>query len=305
MPLILTSPVNNGTEFVLSMTRSQTIKNEQERGSPSVLAEYIYSSKTNTQGNNAFINTTGSEYVQYYAFQRNNETTWKMSQDGFYMLSVYAITPYNTVIDTEITMELEINYPTYLQTRATLNSEVLISTNQDFANYINIQNFGTELVLKTIYDEATSPTAGYVYKDLTIREEIEGLEDNYTYVNFDVALTRGLTTYIMVYTTFYSLESGSVAIQKGTAQFYQCDTMIHGIGIIPTGGQEIIDMPGLMFYVITLPFTFISMAFNLTLFPGTPYQINISNLLLALIAILVFVFIMKLLISLAAKMGGA
>lgn len=57
--------------------------------------------------------------------------------------------------------------------------------------------------------------------------------------------------------------------------------------------QEVIDVPGLMFDVLTMPFTFWSGAFNLTLFPGTPYQLNISSLLLALLAVAIFVFLIK------------
>lgn len=56
---------------------------------------------------------------------------------------------------------------------------------------------------------------------------------------------------------------------------------------------EMVDIPGLCFDILTMPFSFISQAFNLTLFPGTAYQINISNLFLSIIGILIFVFIIK------------
>lgn len=67
----------------------------------------------------------------------------------------------------------------------------------------------------------------------------------------------------------------------------------HYYGNELTAPYEVIDIPGLMFHVLTMPFTFISMAFNLTLFPYTPYQINISNLFLTIIGLLVFIFIIK------------
>lgn len=60
---------------------------------------------------------------------------------------------------------------------------------------------------------------------------------------------------------------------------------------------EVIDIPGLMFDILSMPFTFISTAFNLTLFPGTRYQINISNLVLTIFGILVFIFILKLVLK--------
>lgn len=61
--------------------------------------------------------------------------------------------------------------------------------------------------------------------------------------------------------------------------------------------QEVIDIPGLIWEILSMPFAFISTAFNLTLFPGTQYSINIANLVLTIFGVLVFVFILKLLIK--------
>lgn len=60
-----------------------------------------------------------------------------------------------------------------------------------------------------------------------------------------------------------------------------------------TENYEIVDIPGLCFNILTMPFSFVSQAFNLTLFPGTPFQVNISSLFLAIIGILIFVFVIK------------
>lgn len=56
---------------------------------------------------------------------------------------------------------------------------------------------------------------------------------------------------------------------------------------------EVIDLPGLLFSILTMPFSFISVAFNLTIFPGTPYQLNISNLIMTIIASLLLIFIIR------------
>lgn len=66
---------------------------------------------------------------------------------------------------------------------------------------------------------------------------------------------------------------------------------------------EVIDVPGVMFDVLGMPFTFISTAFNLTLFAGTPYAINISTLFLSIIAVLVFVFLIKIIIAVFVGKG--
>lgn len=65
----------------------------------------------------------------------------------------------------------------------------------------------------------------------------------------------------------------------------------------PIGSYEVVDIGGIMFDVLGMPFSFISTAFNLTLFPGTPYQVNISTLFLSIFAVIVFVFIVKMIIG--------
>lgn len=65
--------------------------------------------------------------------------------------------------------------------------------------------------------------------------------------------------------------------------------------------QEIVDIPNLMFTVLTMPFAFYSQAFNLTLFPGTKYSFNIGNFLLCLLAVLIFAWVMKLIIGFIRK----
>lgn len=67
--------------------------------------------------------------------------------------------------------------------------------------------------------------------------------------------------------------------------------------IPPTTTGEVVDIPGLMFDILTMPFAFISQAFNLTLFPGTNYQINIANIFLCIIGIMIFVTILNILVK--------
>lgn len=60
---------------------------------------------------------------------------------------------------------------------------------------------------------------------------------------------------------------------------------------------EVIDLPSVMFTILGMPFTFISTAFNLTLFPNTPYQIDIGNAILGILTLLIVLFIMKIIIK--------
>lgn len=61
--------------------------------------------------------------------------------------------------------------------------------------------------------------------------------------------------------------------------------------------QQVVDLPSMLWEILTMPFAFMSTAFNITLFEGTQYAINISNLFLTIFAILVFIFIMGLIIK--------
>lgn len=58
-----------------------------------------------------------------------------------------------------------------------------------------------------------------------------------------------------------------------------------------------LPIQGLMLQILTMPFTFITQAFNVTLWPGTPYAFNFSNFILGLIAIATILFIIKMFTS--------
>ena len=60
----------------------------------------------------------------------------------------------------------------------------------------------------------------------------------------------------------------------------------------------------MMFKILTMPFTFISQAFNVTLWEGTPYQFNFANFILSLIAIATLLFIIRLFTSGLSILGN-
>ena len=64
-----------------------------------------------------------------------------------------------------------------------------------------------------------------------------------------------------------------------------------------SNNYEVIDIPDLMFTILSMPFSFVSQAFNLTIFGGTPYQINLSALFLGLIGAIIFIVIIKLILQ--------
>ena len=68
--------------------------------------------------------------------------------------------------------------------------------------------------------------------------------------------------------------------------------------------NEVVDVRGLMYNILTMPFTFISQAFDVTLWQGTQYAINIGNFIKSILAISAILFIIKLFTSGFAVLGN-
>lgn len=60
-----------------------------------------------------------------------------------------------------------------------------------------------------------------------------------------------------------------------------------------TPNAEIVDIPGLLFTILGMPFAFIAQSFDLTVFPGTPYSVNLSHIFLAIVCAGILIFIIK------------
>lgn len=124
-------------------------------------------------------------------------------------------------------------------------------------------------------------------------------------LTLDITLSYGYETYIFVVLQTFYLETSTTEYGyikgNGTDPDAEDGLMFNYIQsatldyLVPsdTITMEYIDIPNMMFNILTMPFAFISQAFNLTIFPGTAYAVNISNLFLAIIGIAVFVFILK------------
>lgn len=63
--------------------------------------------------------------------------------------------------------------------------------------------------------------------------------------------------------------------------------------IAGSSGTEIINLPDVLFKIAMIPWQFISIAFNLTIFPGTPYAINFSNLVTGLLSAILAILVVK------------
>lgn len=97
----------------------------------------------------------------------------------------------------------------------------------------------------------------------------------------------------------YNFNSEELPSLSGYINIFYIDfqTNVYAVNI-QASNYEVIDIPSIMFTVLTLPFTFITGAFNFTFFSGTPYAINLADCFLAIITIILFIFIIKLIMKL-------
>ena len=291
----------------------------------------VVQTKTNYSVSSAYVNVIATKYETQAQYTINDQTCLgyanelnlpQESKNIFEQVTrttyVIQITPYNYNIDTSTTLRLQTvltnitdEYNHEIQWTSKTLHRYLYQTNvDDWSTYLDrtIVKWQSHVIINDIEDVNNN----FYYT----KEEYQTMLGNTTIVPYqdycDIDITPKTTNYIVIdyilavtgreYDPFndtYTVYQDDM-IPIGTS-LYNFNTMsISGTNIIPSGTYEVIDIPGLMWEILTMPFSFVSQAFNLTLFPGTPYQINISNLFLSIIAVLVFVW----LITFFLKMKG-
>lgn len=192
----------------------------------------------------------------------------------------------------------------------------LTTRNTNIETYFSTDNYTNKWKNNSLYERLTDVIYGIGGYNNIITDKIE----NYDYVEHGVInldLTLDLTYYpnTTTYTLIYIQDR--VILPENTTGFTNVWTTgnndslspdfnitLEGTkGINPTT-TEIVNVPGVMIDVLGMPFTFVSTAFNLTLFPGTPYELNFSTLFLSLIAVVIFVFLVRLILRVAGSVGS-
>ena len=230
-----------------------------------------------------------------------SETTTQIS---FYQRVAIAIQPSNSGIES-----LQVHY----------HINWLISNSRDMGGYVDVTSYDQENLQASTWNSITDPNMGFLYN--------EGTDDIYATIdrkfhsaalelNIPIEIDTTKDNYLFIWARPYvnNIQWGTVvdpdlAYYTGLQSDYSRDNIawydvneydnanhyiaFSGQYLAPIQTYEVVDIPGMIFEIITMPFTFISQAFNLTLFPGTPYQINISNLIMTIFSVLVFIFIFR------------
>lgn len=244
--------------------------------------EYIWLETNN--GNN---NIDEFSYAKYYVKSRgiNNNVNVKL----------------NLPIESDITMKQNYNITRYdIQVVIYENNNLTLtnSLNQYFNDPLQADAHSYYYTKNTqiLYYETTDLLTFTLYKTLNIELNVQKDKETEMLIYvYPIIKDRYTPTINYIY-------------GKNNNSIYQTiidvnEATITGIQQIYTT-IEVLDMPNLMWTILTMPFTFISMAFNLTLWPGTPYAVDIGSLFLALLGVLIFIFIMKLIIKAAASGGS-
>lgn len=268
-----------------------------------------YERKRQLNGYNTAINVLGTTYitqttvsdalmVQNKAYMNTNTGT--VTYHTTKALTVLQIDSYNYNRDTTINLSVSLGLDNfsfagqeYTIKNQWYQRKIFTTTQSSFAEFINRQHisFNASYIDQTI----SNANNGYLYT-LTTNNIIK-YDDTQT-DSIEINLIPNDKTYIVI-EYIPLVEINETYSQKTLpihrdSQFDITNWIITGTNVIPTEAYEVVDIPGLMWDILAMPFAFVSQAFNLTLFPGTPYQVNISNLFLAIIAIFVFVWLITL-----------
>lgn len=254
----------------------------------------------------------------------SNYTGWQQSgvhpNNTVRMMYCMQLTPYNINRNTNFDLGLTIAMGTLTPTGTDtvtfdslyLQRKVYITSKENWSQYIDRQ-LSTRIV-KNIEDDIEDPNSNYYYQLTDDVYEITNDISNgqyYEEINFEVIQNTTMYIFIeyipMIKANWYDPGNQTTEpydlynVMNVDGEFFPVQYLkLSGTNYVANINYEVVDIPGLMWQILSMPFSFVSQAFNLTLFPGTPYQVNIANLFLSIVAIFVFTW----LITLFLKMRG-
>jgi len=285
-------------------TSSQTFMGQQNE------TEHIYAniSKYNINKSNNYINIKETTYTQtlqlkdIQTFSHNMINYWYDGTTFTYETSaiiITEITTYSGITNNTIDYEISLLNNSHISEYPEIEVDIIqYKTNNDLSEFINQTNYAVLNNQKAIFTNITnnfSYTQTKNINDYTIAPNTNlttSIQLNNIWKTYMITYVKWLdTTYEELAITSNDLDNDLITMDTGE---------IFG-SIYTGGGYEYVDIPNLMFTILTLPFSFISQAFNLTLFPNTPYSINIGNLFLSVVAIILLMWLLQKIIGFFSK----
>lgn len=267
--------------------------------------ESEYATVTNsTYTFNTFTYDSNNDRLYYTATGNfNSNQYFLMSNDQYYNIQAQVLittkqkTYYNTLAQLINGYETDVNINiiniTNRTTGQTLTQQVAENTaiiySEETPNEINIYIHDIQTNKARFLVELTNINAlyGNNYATTTLTQPLttETITPNHT-IKLAYYSLGGTISSIIPIIEYEKEESYNTGIQQGN------------------GTTEIIPLQDVMYEILTMPFTFLSQAFNVTLWPGTQYAFNVGNFIKAIIAISAILFIIKVFTSGFAVMGN-
>lgn len=282
----------NDTEYTPFTDNLQYLNNIQD---------YEYGWETTQK----FATDTGINTAQYANIQMYNYTYSYYAQsdiDGAKYEStcffIQAITPYKTLYQN--TMDFTATFKYNEQMALILQvATTLYETTENLNQYLNANNWTTLTAIQNMINQtmAIQNKTELISQTTQFRDGNLGVNEGQTTMNATITIDPTKTNFIFGQLKLTTIRQQEQIMQNWTPTptnkgVHISETTLHSmIAQVPT--QEIVDIPGLMFTILGLPFSFISQAFDLTIFPGTPYQVNFANIFLGFIGIAMFLWILK------------
>lgn len=281
---------------------------------------FSYENSYQTQVTQKFDDKTTSNnyaYTEIYNYCNLNYIINRNSDQDHLIYNTFVIiqyTPYKYIQDSSINLHISLNQNMFDDNGGydgmTANlTYTLATTTTDMQSLLNVSNWSnygnaepTGIYWQTAY---TNNTNKYTVQHEETRniEYFDDPSDYYTIIANNVLLATNTTTYIIlqIHSDMYWYAQGNwrypIAPNEYTRLLNTSMVQITSNLAPIVVNEEIVDIPGLMFTILSLPFSFISQAFDLTIFPGTPYQVNFSNIFLGFIAIAMLLWVLKLIIG--------
>lgn len=224
--------------------------------------------------NTTYVGDVSTNTSRYY----DESNVWQVNEITNYFDSVLNITLINTTF-AQLNQEFNIDINMY------------ISRDSQISNYIDLTlNANVWPTLNTLITNLENNTI-----ESTKLTDIDTSHTNTQYTNYDIQYSSGsilLAPRETIYVVAYQNVRNNTTI-NGIMGTNPSLCRIRGSVNVPTNNYEIVDIPNVMYTILTMPFSFISTAFNLTVFPGTPYALNFGNLFLTIIAVFILLWLIK------------
>ena len=249
------------------------------------------------------IGSYSDDKINFYTERYYFESSWNSEGDlisfGYTTFATLAI--YENTLLSSFLVKNSINYS---------NGDTIVNGDNYVREYnktLNITNLGNTMYFSNynlswkendLFPLVATCSDSYLpYNTFTQHRSDTSINSVLNWVGYSRDFNNDHGSINFAYTQMFVIDSSNV------------QTNISNLGVINDGlgltykyyinnpTYEVIDLPNVMLSILTMPFTFFSQAFNLTLFPNTPYALNIGHTILIIVGVIGTIYLIKYLVG--------